>query len=252
MSDSQPIEPRQRARAPDSFHTTRWSVVLAAGQSAEPAAGAALATLCQSYWFPLYAYIRRRSATIDEAQDLTQEFFVRLLEKDTLAVAAPDRGRFRAFLLTALKHFLANQADKAHAQKRGGGRSPLSLDFDAGESRYHREPSHALTAETLFERQWTLTLLDRVMSALEAELSAAGRLPQFEVLREFIVRGSGDASYIQAAEALGINEPAARTAAHRLRRRYRELLRAEIAETVADESEIDAEIRRLFASLAAR
>jgi DNA-directed RNA polymerase specialized sigma24 family protein len=252
MSDDQHIEQRQREQTPDAFHTTRWSVVLAAGQRAEPTADVALAALCQSYWFPLYAYIRRRTSTIDEAQDLTQEFFTQLLERNTLAVAAPERGRFRAFLLTALKHFLSNQADHARAQKRGGGQHVLSLDFDSGESRYRLQPSHSLTPEVLYERQWTLTLLDRVMAALEQEYTAAGRQPQFEVLKGFIVRGSAATSFSQAAEALGINEPAARTAAHRLRRQYRELLRNEIAETVADESEIDAEIQRLFDSLAAK
>ena len=247
MSDDD--EPIDRAHAPDAFVTTRWSVVLGAGQRLDPNAASALIELCQRYWYPLYAYVRRRGNDADEARDLTQEFFVRLLEKNTLAVAAPERGRFRAFLLTALKNFLANEQERTKAQKRGGGRLPLSLDFDSGETRFKIEPAHHLTAERLFERQWTITLLDRVMSQLREEHRAVSKLRQFELLRESILGEEAAASYAQIGESLGMTEGAARTAAHRLRKRYRELLRAEIAETVADPSEVDAEIGRLFESL---
>ncbi len=192
--------------------------------------------------------------SIDEAQDLTQEFFARLLERNTLAVAAPERGRFRAFLLTALKHFLANERERGNAQKRGGGRMLLSLDFSpdfsSGETRFSLEPAHQLTAERLFERQWIATLLDRVMSQLREEFRAAGKLQQFELLKASIVGDEAEMSYDEIGKSLGMNAGAARTAAHRLRRRYREILRAEIAETVCDPSEVDDEISRLFESLA--
>jgi RNA polymerase sigma factor (sigma-70 family) len=242
-------KPNDRAHGPGAFATTRWSVVLGAGQRLDPNAAAALAELCQRYWYPLYAYVRRRGNDADEARDLTQEFFLRLLEKNTLAVATPERGRFRAFLLTALKNFLANERERAGAKKRGGGRLPLSLDFDSGETRFKFEPAHQLTAERLFERQWTITLLDRVMSQLQEEHRAAGKLPQFELLRGSILGEDPSDSYARIGDALGMAEGAARTAAHRLRKRYRELLRAEIAETVGDPSEVDAEIGRLFESL---
>jgi RNA polymerase sigma-70 factor (ECF subfamily) len=151
-------DPRSESELPpDAFATTRWSIVLGAGQRLDPGAHAALAQLCERYWYPLYAFVRRRVKSIDEAQDLTQEFFAQLLERNTLAVAAPERGRFRAFLLTALKHLLANERERGNAQKRGGGRILLSLDFGSGETRFNLEPSHELTAERLFERQWIAT-----------------------------------------------------------------------------------------------
>jgi RNA polymerase sigma factor (sigma-70 family) len=247
MSDDD--KPSDRAKVSGSFATTRWSVVLEAGQRLDPNAAAALAELCQRYWYPLYAYVRRRGNDADDARDLTQEFFVRLLENNTLAVATPERGRFRAFLLAALKNFLTNEWERARAQKRGGGRLTLSLDFDSGETRFKFEPAHRLTAERLFERQWTITLLERVMSQLHEEFRAAGKLQQFELLRSSILGDEESASYARIGEALGMTEGAARTAAHRLRKRYRELVRAEIAETVGGPGEIDAEIGRLFESL---
>jgi RNA polymerase sigma-70 factor (ECF subfamily) len=205
--------------------------------------------LCEAYWYPLYAYVRRRVPTTDEAQDLTQEFFVTLLEKNYLAVAQPQRGRFRAFLLTSLKHFLANEWDKAKAQKRGGPRKPVSLDFDAGESRYRLEPADELTPERLYEKQWTLTLLDRVLSRLREEFVAAGKREHFEQLKAFLAGGNTSVSYTETARELGISEGAAKVAAHRLRQRYRQLLRSEIAHTVAEPGDVDDEIRHLFESL---
>jgi RNA polymerase sigma-70 factor (ECF subfamily) len=235
--------------SPREFATTCWSVVLAAGHRSSPDSQRALAALCQSYWYPLYAYVRRRVADVHEAQDLTQEFFSRLLEKDVLAVAQPERGRFRAFLLTALKNFLANEWDKSRAQKRGGGQPVWSLDFASGESRYGMEPAHTTTAERLYERQWTLGLLARVLSQLRAEYAANGKEQLFESLKGFLMGDSESASYDDAGHALGLSAGAVRVAAHRFRQRYRQLLRAEVAQTVADPSEIDDEIRRLFASL---
>src|SRR5271155_2907054 len=157
------------------FATTRWSLVLAAGQRSSPQSSAALATLCENYWYPLYAYVRRRGHDSDEAQDLTQAFFTRLLEKNDLAAADPERGRFRSFLLASLKHFLANEWDRARAEKRGGGRSVLSIDFGTAEERYRAEPSHELTPEKIFERRWALTVLDHALKRLRTEFAGGGR-----------------------------------------------------------------------------
>jgi RNA polymerase sigma factor (sigma-70 family) len=235
-----------KAQAVDGFQTTRWSVVQAAGQRSAAGSDEALESLCRAYWYPLYAYVRRRVPDVGEAQDLTQEFFVRLLEKDMLAAAAPDRGRFRCFLLTAMKNFLTNQWHKARAQKRGGQRPVLSLDFGSGDSRYALEPSHDLTPERLYERKWAMTLLERVLSRLHDEYHAEGRAAQFELLRPFLGGNRAEAAYAQVAPALGVTEGAAKVAAHRLRKRYRKLLREELAETVADPADIDDEIAWLF------
>jgi RNA polymerase sigma factor (sigma-70 family) len=229
------------------FATTRWSVVLAAGNHQRDDAQEALTRLCETYWYPLYAYVRRRVESVYEAQDLTQEFFARVLEKDYVAAADPDRGRFRAFLLTAFKHFLSKERDKARAQKRGGGRAPLSLDFASGESRYVAGPAETLTPDQLYDRQWTIALLDRVMRRLEEEMRKSGKAYWFERLKEFIAGGgSEDATYAKTAESLGTTEAAAKMATHRMRKRYRELLRHEIAETVEHVADIEDEIRGLF------
>jgi DNA-directed RNA polymerase specialized sigma24 family protein len=236
------------------FATTRWSLVLQAKDRLAPDANEALADLCRAYWYPLYVLIRRRSRDGHEAQDLTQSFFARLLEKDFLGDVDPARGRFRAFLLAAVKHFLANEWDKDHAQKRGGGCRVVSLDarsfdWDSGESRYLLEPVEYLTAERVFERQWALALLDRVLSRLRDEQIDADKLSAFEVLQPFLSIDREAANYAQAAGQLGTTESAARVAAHRLRKRYRELLRDEIAHTVAGPEEIEDEIRYLFQAL---
>lgn len=231
------------------FASTRWSVVLAAGRDSSPDGREALATLCRNYWYPLYAYVRRRVADPHEAQDLIQEFFSRLLDKNMLAVADPRRGRFRAFLLTSLRNFLANEWEKARAEKRGGGRTVLPLSFDSGESRYTREPADKLTPERLFDRQWAETLIDHVMTGLRDEFTRAGKIEHFERLKVFLTGRNPDAAYADVARRLGMSEGAAMVAAHRLRRRFRERLRAEIAETVAEPHDIDDEIRSLFAAL---
>lgn len=231
-----------------TFATTRWSVVLVAGHKSSPDADAALAKLCETYWFPLYAYVRRRGHSVNEAQDLTQEFFARLIEKDYVASADPERGRFRAFLLTSFKHFLSKERDKARAQKRGGGRSLVSLDLALGESRYVAGPTNALTPEQLYDRQWTVTLLDRVMSRLEEEMRESGKADWFDRLKELIAGGSGDATYAKAAESLDTTEAAAKMATHRMRKRHRELLRREIAETIEHVADVEDEIRSLFAT----
>jgi RNA polymerase sigma-70 factor (ECF subfamily) len=237
------------AAHPQHFATTRWSIVLAAGQGVSREARGALEYLCEAYWFPVYAYVRRHTAIAEDAQDLTQGFFAHLLDKEAIGKAHPDRGRFRAFLLTALQNFLANERDKARAEKRGGGKAALSLDFDSGESRYQIEPSHELTPEKLFERRWVLTLLDQVLESLRRELADEGKEPQFEQLKGGIVGEMTSEGYEQAAATLGITAAAAKQGAYRLRKRYRELFRLEVARTVAEDAEVDDEIGRLLGIL---
>lgn len=231
------------------FATTRWSIVLAAGHGVSQDSTGALASLCETYWLPVYAYVRRVIARVEDAQDLTQGFFAHLIEKDAIAKADPERGRFRAFLLTALKNFLANERDKAQAEKRGGGKAALSLDFDSGESHCQIHPSHELTPERLFERRWVLTLLDLVLDQLRIELAEQGKESHFEKFKAALTGEMSNADYEQVAEALGLSAAAAKQAAYRLRKRYRELFRLEVARTVADDSEVDDEIGRLLESL---
>lgn len=233
----------------DDFRTTHWSLIVEAGRLGSREAGEALAQLCQRYWYPLYAYVRRRVRDVSEAQDLTQEFFARLLEKNVLAAASRERGRFRSFLLAAMKNFLANEWDKAKAEKRGGGRAPLSLALDTAESRLNLEPAHDLTPEKLYERQWALTLLDLVVERLATECAAAGKERQFELLKSALTGDRAAIDYPAAAGSLGMTEEAVRQAAHRLRRRYREILRDELAQTVADPADVDDEVRALFTTL---
>lgn len=231
------------------FATTRWSIVLAAGQGASRESRQALESLCETYWLPAYAYVRRIAADVEEAQDLTQGFFAHLLERDAIAKADPDRGRFRAFLLASLKNFIANERDKARAEKRGGGTAPLSLNLAAGESRCQIEPSHEVTPEKLYERRWVLTLLDQVLDSLRTELAAAGKEPQFEQFKGALLGEMTQADCKAAAKSLGITAAAAKQAAYRLRTRYRELFRREVARTVADDADVDDEIGRLLATL---
>jgi RNA polymerase sigma factor (sigma-70 family) len=248
---SAPDEPTPTPFAADEFRTTHWSLVLDAGNRAGREAGAALAELCGRYWYPLYAYVRRRVKDVGEAQDLTQEFFARLLEKNVLAAASQERGRFRSFLLSALKNFLANEWDKAKAQKRGGGRQVLPLALDTAESRLNLEPAHDLTPEKLYDRQWAMTLLELVVERLQTELAAEGKARQFNLLKQALAGGRGAIDYAAAARELDLSEEAVRQTAHRLRRRYRELLREELAQTVADPADVDDEIRSLFTTLGA-
>jgi RNA polymerase sigma factor (sigma-70 family) len=236
--------------APDrGFTTTRWSLVIAAGRDATPTSRAALAELCELYWPPLYAYARRRGHAVEEAQDLTQAFFTRLLEKRAVQVADPQRGRFRSFLLTSFKHFTANEHDRGRAQKRGGGERPLSLDFEPVEARYAAEPADTLTPEALFERQWALGVLDRVLATLRAECEHAGKAVIFDRVKDIVIGEKHPGGYAALAHALGTSEGAIKVMIHRLRRRYQQLLRAEIAATVSNEPEIDEEIRHLIAVL---
>jgi DNA-directed RNA polymerase specialized sigma24 family protein len=230
------------------FGTTCWSLVLAARGEPRGEAHEALGSLCASYWFPLYAFIRGRGYSADAAEDLTQSFFARLLEKGVLEAVDPKKGRFRAFLLVACKDFLANRRDFEMAKKRGGDRRFVTID---AESRLGPDPAHNLTPEALFDRRWALALLDRVLQRLAAEMVTGGRGLLFDRLKPALLGESQAPSSAKVARELGMTEGAVRVAAHRLRARYRELLRDEIGQTVADPSEIDDEIRELFHALRA-
>jgi RNA polymerase sigma factor (sigma-70 family) len=231
----------------NQFPTTRWTLVVAAGDPDLKAARAALASLCENYWYPLYAYLRRRGYSSEEAQDLTQEFFVRVLEGRYLDRAQPEKGRFRAFMLSSLKFFVADEGDRARAQKRGAG-LVLPLEFSSGEERYQREPSHDETPERIFERRRALSVLDRVIERLRVEFVQGGRPAHFDRLKVFLL-GQSDVPYAVLARELNTSEGALKVAIHRLRRRYRELFRREIADTVSDPAEVESELRHLAATL---
>ena len=244
----EPAAPEQPASPhPEAwFATTHWSVVLAARSHDEDRARAALDALCRTYWYPLYSFARRRGCSPHDAEDLVQEFFARLLAKDYLRAAQPEHGRFRTFLIMALKRFLANEWDRARARKRGGGIPDLPLDAAAAERRYAREPDAAASAELAFDRQWALTLLDRTLAALRAECERGGKGREFAVLGAFLAPDAGLADYRHAAARLGMTEAAARMAVHRLRRRFRAIFRDEIAGTVASPAAAREEIRYLL------
>ncbi len=237
-----------RGRA--SFAATRWSVVLAAADGkAGSRSRRALEELAGIYWPSLYAFIRRQGAAPEEAEDLTQEFFARLLEKGWLSVVDPAKGKFRSFLLAALKHFLANQRDLARAKKRGGGRRALSLDVPGAEAFYQREPTDRMTPERLFERRWALAMLDEVLARLRREYRRRGREAIFDALKCTLTADADAPPQAQIAHSLRMSETAVRIAAHRLRKRYREVLRDEIAQTVAAPDLVDDEIRYLLKCL---
>jgi RNA polymerase sigma-70 factor (ECF subfamily) len=234
------------------FVTTRWSVVLTAGRRDTTQSRDALEQLCRTYWYPLYAYVRRRGHSPEDSQDLTQEFFARLLERHWLARADQARGRFRTFLLTAMERFLANEWDKVRALKRGGGLALLPLQLDTAETRYGAEPADTHTPEQAFERRWAVSLLDAVLRELEAEQRSEGKAEQFAALKQCLIGDRASLPYDQIAAAAGLSEGAVKVAVHRLRQRYRELLRAEIANTVSSAEEVDAEMRHLFNVLVRR
>jgi RNA polymerase sigma-70 factor (ECF subfamily) len=231
------------------FDSTSWSLVLQSGQAGSPQADAALAKLCQTYWYPLYLFVRRMGHHAEDAQDLTQAFFEVLLEKKYFADADPEKGKFRSFLLMALKRFLANEWDRATRQKRGGGKQIISLNAEDTETRYLTEPVEAMTPAKLYERRWALTLLEQVINRLEAEMTAAGKRTIFEELKIFLTGEKSARPYAQIAQTLQMTEATLKVTVHRLRQRYGELLRLEIAHTVADPKEIDEEIRHLIAAL---
>lgn len=222
---------------------------MAAGQAKSPQAHEALEKLCRAYWYPLYAYVRRKGYSIDDAQDLTQEFFARLLARNYLSVADRNRGKFRSFLLGSLEHFLAREWTKAHAQKRGGGRTTFSLDEMDAESRYLAEPIHELTANKLFDRRWATTLLDQATCRLRDECAANHKEDLFREVESLLSGEKGETSYAEIATRLKTSEGAIKVAIHRLRQRYGELMRAEIAKTVTTPEEADEELRYLVAVL---
>lgn len=247
---SEPSPPTASAQG-DYFATTHWTVVLAAGCRSTPQADMALEELCHTYWYPLYAYIRRRGYAREDAEDLAQAFFARLLEKNYLEGLSSEKGKFRAFLLAALKHFLANEWDRANRQKRGGGVTTLSLNWHSADTRYQIDPADNLSPDKLYDRAWTVTLLERVITRLREESAADGKSKLFEQLKLFLMTGKSAAPYAEAAASLSLTEGAVRVAVHRLRRRYRELLREEIGQTLSNAAQVEEEMRALFSAFTA-
>jgi RNA polymerase sigma factor (sigma-70 family) len=234
-----------RSSASSLFVTTRWTVVLAAGHGAPGQEDRALEDLCQTYHFPLYAYVRRQGYSKEDAEDLVQSFFLRLLTRNYLQSVASEKGKFRAFLLACIKHFLANEWDRARTAKRGGGVQPLSLDWREADTRYQLAPADHLSPDKHFDRAWAITLLERVLARLHDECVIQAKTALFDVLKPLLTADKGALSYGDAAGALGMSEGAVRVAAHRLRRRYRELLREEVAQTLSAPDQLDEEMRAL-------
>ena len=232
--------------AGDIFATTHWTVVLAAGRQHSPQAARALEELCRTYWFPLYAYVRRRGYAREDAEDLTQAFFTRLLEKNSFASLDAGKGKFRAFLLASVKHFLANARDKAHTLKRGGGSIPLSLDWQTADTQFQVAATGEPGPDQAFDREWAVALLARVIERLQNECAADGKAKLFEQLKLFLTAGNDEPAQGEVAQALGMEAGAVRVAIHRLRKRYRQLLRDEIAHTLTDQAMVDDEMRALF------
>jgi RNA polymerase sigma-70 factor (ECF subfamily) len=239
---------RSRERGGGRFRTTRWSVVLAARGSDQPQARDAMATLCGVYWYPLYAFVRSRGTRPEEAEDLTQAFFAHLLEKDALRQVDPSKGRFRSFLLASFRNFLSDEWTRQRAEKRGGGVAPVSLDAQAVEERYALEPAHDLTPERIFERQWALTVIEQALARLQERYVRSGKQDHFETLKVFLAERR-PAPHADIARRLGLSELAVKVAVHRFRKRFRDALREEIAQTVAAEQDVDAELRSLQAAL---
>jgi RNA polymerase sigma-70 factor (ECF subfamily) len=232
------------------FPTTHWSQVVTAGHRADPAARAALAELCAVYWYPLYAFVRRKGHPPEEAADLVQGTFLTLLDRDGLAAVAPERGRFRSFLMATCAHHLADCRDRARAVKRGGGSVAMSFDRLVAEGRYSAEPVDDLTPERLYERRWATGLLEQAMAQLEAESHAAGKAALVAHLLPTLTGGRSEVSFAAVAAALGTTEGAVKMAASRLRKRYGQILREEVARTLADPADVEGEVRALFAALA--
>jgi DNA-directed RNA polymerase specialized sigma24 family protein len=234
-----------------SFNTTHWSVVLSAADTSAPGAQAALESLCGAYWYPLYTYVRQQCRSPEDAQDLTQEFFARFLERKYFQRADRQRGQFRSFLLTSLKHFLVNKWERATAQKRGGGKAAIPVDTVVAESLYGQELSHGLSADRIYERTWALSLLKRVRDRLADEYAVKGKGEHFMHLERFLPGQKAEVTYAEAARGLGLAEGTLKSDVNRLKKRYRDVLRAEIAQTVSGPDEINDELRHLIAVVSA-
>ena len=241
-----PPQADSTSAAAAAFTTTHWSVVLSAARQGSPGAEEALARLCQTYWYPLYAFTRRGGHTHHEAEDLTQGFFERLLDKNYLKDLTVEGGKFRSYLLTLLKHFIANEWNRERAQKRGGGKTLVSIHDENAETRYASEPADNSTPETLFERRWSMTLLDQVMERLRADYVAASKAELFDALHGHLSGAERLVPYSELGAGLRMTEGAVKATVHRLRKRYGELLRAEIANTVSSPEEVEEEIRNLI------
>jgi DNA-directed RNA polymerase specialized sigma24 family protein len=244
-----PDDPETQTPPPKAewFTATHWSVVLAAGQSGSPQAAEALDKLCRTYWYPLYAFVRRQGHGPHDAQDLTQGFFARFLERNYLEAVDREKGKFRSFLLKALNHFLGDERDRANAAKRGGGRVPIPLDEAAAETLYLQDQASNASPETLFEQRWAITLLEQAFSRLREEFALAGKADYFDQIKGFLAEGANSGDYALVAAPLQMTAGAVAVAVHRLRQRYGELVRAEVANTVAAPDEIENEMRHLFA-----
>lgn len=240
-------EPKTEAKG--LFPATRWTVVVTAGGQASLQSQAAMETLCRTYWYPLYAFVRHRGYSREDAQDLVQGFFTRLLAKQDLATVERERGRFRCFLLGSLRHFLANEWDRQRAAKRGGGGQTIPLDEVLAERQFSQEPGHELTAEKLYERSWAWTVLERVRARLREDYRSEGKNARFELLEKFLPGEESDLTCAEVGVRLGLREGTIKAEIHRLRQRYRDLLRDEIAQTVASPEEVTEEIRHLIAVL---
>lgn len=241
-------EPLEVQRGKDWAGTTHWSAVLAAGQGESPRAAAAMEELCRTYWYPLYAYVRRRGYPVEEAQDLTQEFFVRLIAKQWIADADASKGRFRTFLLTALNHFLAKEWRRSQAVKRGGGQPLISMD-DTTEARYAHEPAAQLTPEKIYDRRWALSVFEQALRRLNEEYAASGRTRLYDRLRGFLSAEARDGEYARLGAELEMTPGAVAAAVHRLRQHYRQLVRAAVAQTVEPPADVDDEVRALLTAL---
>jgi RNA polymerase sigma-70 factor (ECF subfamily) len=233
----------------ERFATTHWSVVQAAGLSNSSRYKSSLETLCKTYWYPLYAYLRRHGHNADQAGDHTQAFFAQLMEKKSIRLADPKRGKFRSFLLMSLKNFIADEYDRNQAQKRGGGKNIFSLDFESAEGKYSLEPKDEMSPEKLFERSWAITMLKNTLEKLCGEYKSNRKKKLFEHLKVYLTADKQTATYNDTAEKLQMTEGAVKVAVHRLRKRYREILKEEIAQTVSSENEVDEEINELFKAL---
>lgn len=239
--------------AAGEFHTTCWNTVLLSAQSQAPASKAALAELCSVYWYPIYAFVRRQGYNPEQAKDLTQGFFLHLLERKALRRVSPFKGRFRSFLIASLRHYLLDEVDRARTIKRGGNVEFVSLDTESAEHRYQLEAADFLTADKIFDARWAMTLLDRAMSRAAQEYADRGKAVLFETLRPFLnpITRNAPPSYEEAAKSLQVSVATVKTFIHRLRRRYTSILREEVARTVSDPSTIDEEIHALCEALIA-